>query len=825
MKKLIFIPFIIFTFFGCTEDDTENNGEVVEIDIPDELAVYVNVEIPENTSKEEYILLDNKNRELPINNTENIKAEENTIVSLIKKDTDKIIYIAYILEENTNSKANNSGSKSYKSNGVCDNTNVVGVRSTAKFILANIINPISIFHVGNSDKDSFFEIFQSNILCGTFSEEQILSLENVVDQLVAEGKDFTEIAVSTAIQTIVAPITGGLFADCWEIGTGLILNGEIELEAHPYQEYLISLEFYNSDNPSFPYIIDEFTNVLPNGVIIKEATPLDDGNWKIIFDAYNSLPIPLGVRVGKLQNGTDFVIVPADNETNFFINSSGSSVIQMIQNGVTCEGFVNNAFDSYYTTVTEGLAIRSSDFEKTEVELVFNPENEYVLFQGPNENASVRIYHIMESLSHFFDIIQIGDKLAEVEKKNIKIEILNNILSDSETLNEINSNSNNLKTLQKIIGTQMMNYMEESIEDGASNIFSNLLNQYNIDKSAVSKNLKIIKTALDVIDNINYADAWSKIDNYTATVQDYKLHIPNDDIEVSPVTNPSPQNDSTNISLNGNLSFTEGNNTPTDATFKVYFDTNANPNTVFDLDANENSLAYSNLQETTTYYWKVETISSTGNVLATSPIWSFTTATNSGGTAVVDVTNPITGRTWMDRNLGASRAAILSTDELAYGDLYQWGRGTDGHEKRSSPTTTSISTTNQPSHGSFIKCTFNSNFDWLTPQNDNLWQGVNGINNPCPSGYRLPTQQEWEAERMSWISDDASGAFNSPLKLSLAGNRRGPDGFLASVGFSGNYWSSTTSGNDAIRLTNFNVVSGIFTQIRAEGQSVRCIKN
>ena len=34
-------------------------------------------------------------------------------------------------------------------------------------------------------------------------------------------------------------------------------------------------------------------------------------------------------------------------------------------------------------------------------------------------------------------------------------------------------------------------------------------------------------------------------------------------------------------------------------------------------------------------------------------------------TEVVDVTNPATGRTWMDRNLGASRAAMSSTDAQA----------------------------------------------------------------------------------------------------------------------------------------------------------------
>jgi hypothetical protein len=45
------------------------------------------------------------------------------------------------------------------------------------------------------------------------------------------------------------------------------------------------------------------------------------------------------------------------------------------------------------------------------------------------------------------------------------------------------------------------------------------------------------------------------------------------------------------------------------------------------------------------------------------------------------------GQIWMDRNLGASRVATSSTDSEAYGDLYQWGRGTDGHEKRDSGTT------------------------------------------------------------------------------------------------------------------------------------------
>ena len=78
------------------------------------------------------------------------------------------------------------------------------------------------------------------------------------------------------------------------------------------------------------------------------------------------------------------------------------------------------------------------------------------------------------------------------------------------------------------------------------------------------------------------------------------------------------------------------------------------------------------------------------------------TTTVSNGTVVVDVISA-TGRVWMDRNLGASRAAISSTDSEAYGDLYQWGRYTDGHQVITSGTTSTLSNSNTPRHGYFIK--------------------------------------------------------------------------------------------------------------------------
>jgi len=194
-------------------------------------------------------------------------------------------------------------------------------------------------------------------------------------------------------------------------------------------------------------------------------------------------------------------------------------------------------------------------------------------------------------------------------------------------------------------------------------------------------------------------------------------------------------------------------------------------------------------------------------------------------TIIVDVTNPITGATWMDRNLGASQVATSSTDVDAYGNLYQWGRGADGHQCRTSPTTSTLSSTDQPGHGYFITNS-SSPWDWRSPQNDDLWQGVNGINNPCPSGYRLPTEAELNAERLSWSNNNATGAFASPLKFPMAGARTLLNtGSLSFVGTSGNYWSSTVSSIDA-RVLNFNSSNAkmIFSN-RAGGNSVRCIKD
>lgn len=164
--------------------------------------------------------------------------------------------------------------------------------------------------------------------------------------------------------------------------------------------------------------------------------------------------------------------------------------------------------------------------------------------------------------------------------------------------------------------------------------------------------------------------------------------------------------------------------------------------------------------------------------------------------------------------------ATSTNDPAAAGDLYQWGRLTDGHEKRNSPVSATRSSTDVPGNGNFITGT-----DWRSTPNNNLWQGVNGANNPCPSGFRIPTQAEFLAEQALFSPANSAGAFASPLKLTQTGYRlyfsgvvQGPAGF-------GYYVTSTVSGNNQIFAVIGTTTNNFSVTVRGFGFAVRCIKD
>ncbi len=217
--------------------------------------------------------------------------------------------------------------------------------------------------------------------------------------------------------------------------------------------------------------------------------------------------------------------------------------------------------------------------------------------------------------------------------------------------------------------------------------------------------------------------------------------------------------------------------------------------------------------------------------IVTSPGTLSVTANNNCGASApcnlvitVDGVTGADGRCWADRNLGASQVATSGTDADAYGDLYQWGRSTDGHQSRTSATTTTLSSTDDPGHGNFIVAP-DWPYNWRSPYNDNLWQGLSGINNPCAAGYRIPTIAEWTTERDSWTDFYTAGAFGSPLKLTGAGRRNAQNGALEYVDELGSYHSSTTEGNYT-KYVYFGGSNGDIGIVwRAMGVSVRCIKD
>lgn len=239
------------------------------------------------------------------------------------------------------------------------------------------------------------------------------------------------------------------------------------------------------------------------------------------------------------------------------------------------------------------------------------------------------------------------------------------------------------------------------------------------------------------------------------------------------------------------------------------------------------------------------------------------------------------GRYWAPINVGATtttnKAATTGDITAACGKLFQWGRFS-GVNATSSPSG-DIVTNSRPvgvgdalpdmsswdgKHITSSASDPNTQNNWLifkegedNPVNDameadawyqQLWNANEGkpnsnvsktVNDPCPHGWRIPTQNEWKAIGAGQDTD-ALGVFwdTSNLRIKIPGAENGKDLFLPAAGFrnysngattnqgsNGSYWSSSVSGYSVgiMAFNNSNVMKANFGA-RAYSLPVRCIQ-
>lgn len=205
------------------------------------------------------------------------------------------------------------------------------------------------------------------------------------------------------------------------------------------------------------------------------------------------------------------------------------------------------------------------------------------------------------------------------------------------------------------------------------------------------------------------------------------------------------------------------------------------------------------------------------------------------GGAYQTVISPYTGRVWLDRNLGAIRPCITLDDMACYGDYYQWGRGYDGHQNKSSDTNATLAVEINNAGEDFI-ITSTTPYDWAdinASDNDGSlrsfnWSKIDG-DSVCPVEYRIPTLSELRAETLDNNASDPFSnnidAFNNFLKIPSAMKRSNIDGDINYFNSEVCLWVNSVDYNQSFYMNATAAHADINSTYRAYGYSVRCIRD
>jgi plastocyanin len=220
--------------------------------------------------------------------------------------------------------------------------------------------------------------------------------------------------------------------------------------------------------------------------------------------------------------------------------------------------------------------------------------------------------------------------------------------------------------------------------------------------------------------------------------------------------------------------------------------------------------------------------------------------------------------TFMCHNLGADESLDPFTYVVGNADgsggtlgwLFQWGRRADGHQKRNSGTTTTLSSSDTPGHTSFI-LNLNSPYDWrVGGSNPSRWgDGTNNLNqtkatnDPCPEGWKVPSIKQWasiftgstavdlltNATANTWKWNKSGVLVGSELFLPATQGRLPWNGEVGTGDRMGRYWVSDPMSAGWARCAAWNWMGTLESQIRfaagegagdmsaGEGSTVRCV--